>query len=84
MANSTKAIFKQIFSTSIVFQVTLTLIIITTKVNLVSSDDFYSLDHTFVYHDVKDCKSNEFYDVHYFDCKRCESGYNLIPSKDSK
>lgn len=74
MANFTKAIFN----------VTVTLIILTTTIDIVSSDDFYTLDHTFVYNDVKDCKNNEYYDVHYFDCKRCESGYNLIPSEDSK
>lgn len=51
---------------------------------IVQADDFYSLDHTFVYHDMKDCKSNEYYDINYFNCKRCESSFNLMPSSDSK
>uniref|UniRef100_A0A336LUV8 CSON013682 protein n=1 Tax=Culicoides sonorensis TaxID=179676 RepID=A0A336LUV8_CULSO len=48
----------------------------------VLSDDFYTFDHTFIYQDIKDCKNNEYYDINNFICKRCEPGYNLIPSKD--
>lgn len=84
MTKSKKAILKQILKRSLILQVTFSLIILTTVIDIVSSDDFYTLDHTFAYHDVKDCKNNEYYDVHHFDCKRCETGYNLVPSKDSK
>lgn len=75
---------KNIIKLLSIYQVTLILIITITNIDIVSSDDFYTIDHTFVYHDLKDCKSNEYYDIHYFDCKRCESGYNLAPSHDSK
>lgn len=50
----------------------------------IEADDFYSLDHTFVFSSVRDCKNNEYYDVNYFNCKRCETSFNLVPSKDSK
>lgn len=49
-----------------------------------AADDFYTLDHTFVFTGLKDCKDNEYYDPVQFACKRCESSFNLVPSKDSK
>lgn len=39
-----------------------------------------------VYYDneVHTCKSNEYFDVDYLKCKKCETELNLVPSKDSK
>lgn len=39
-----------------------------------------------VYYDneVHTCKSNEYFDVDYLKCKKCETELNLVPSKDSE
>ena len=39
-----------------------------------------------VYYDneVHTCKSNEYFDVDYLKCKKCEVELNLVPSKDSE
>lgn len=58
--------------------------ILATTVNSAAAEDFYSLDHTFVFSGLKDCKDNEYYDPVQFTCKRCESSFNLVPSKDSE
>lgn len=34
--------------------------------------------------EVHTCKSNEYFDVDYLKCKKCEAELSLIPSKDSE
>lgn len=60
------------------------LLAILSTLDTVQAEDFYTLDHTFVFNGLKDCKDNEYYDPVQFACKRCESSFNLVPSKDSK
>lgn len=39
-----------------------------------------------VYYDneVHTCKSNEYFDIDYVTCKKCERELSLVPSKDSE
>lgn len=55
---------------------------------LISSWNVLSIEavESEVYYDneVHTCKSNEYFDVDYLKCKKCETELNLVPSKDSK
>lgn len=38
----------------------------------------------YYYNDIRTCKSNEYFDVNYLNCKKCETEANLWPRPDSK
>ncbi|GAB0088742.1 Meckelin [Sergentomyia squamirostris] len=48
------------------------------SINIVTAEE----NTVFLYRSVESCKKDEYFDVNYLKCKKCESELNLVPSKD--